>query len=482
MPKLFKKRSSAAKKKAQSSARRYKTFSLTKRFALYILLWFAALVFTQLLRAPASNIFFGFVNAFPIASLIYTFISRSVLKIYMLSDSAVTEKNKPFTYEFRIINESKLPYPFIDAYIMLPQSNSVRCAERCVKVAMAPSSDYTVSSNVMFRFRGTYEIGVCCFYVYDFFRMFRVRIDFDTFDTIYVLPRKLVIDEDGTQSVSDSTQKTKKSPVSVDKLEVSDIREYRMGDSLKSIHWNLSSKSEELIVRDYNTGTTDITYIFCDMSARFPTEKPDAPFVDPYADPSTLPPPDINELASDEMYEDMNEFCADGVVELTVASVLRELRSGHTVKLLWFDNRSEIGAFSFELRASADFDMIFKLFATAPLAPAEKTVAKLSAMAGETDDAKYLFILPTIDDATVATLCTMPCCSDTSSYGDNEVIVYDASVRFAHTEERQAYIEGCRGQLASSGLKLTSGSLDDVIAISSDDDGKAPAGVRRKGV
>ena len=89
--------------------------SFTFRFWIWCGIWIACLIFTQALRAPASAILFGFVSIAPWASMIYALIARNSLKIYMLSDTTVTEKNKPFSYEFRLINEAFLPYPFIDA-------------------------------------------------------------------------------------------------------------------------------------------------------------------------------------------------------------------------------------------------------------------------------------------------------------------------------------------------------------------------------
>ena len=530
------KQDSKKKKKAkrQPGTQRYRTVSLTPRFFLWLGLWIAALIFTQALLSSASHIFFLFVTFFPVAALIYALISRSVLKIFMLSDSAVTEKQTPFTYEFRIINESILPYPFIDAYLMLPQNNSVRCTERCVKVSMSPNSSYTVNSTVRFRFRGTYEIGVLCFYVYDFFRMFRVRVDIDSFDTVYVLPRKLVLDSEEAQAISDSVTRTRRAPNAYDKLEVSDIRDYRMGDALKSIHWKLSSKSEELIVREYNTGCTDVSYVFVDFSSHFPDEAPDKPFVDPYlaaeaeqkameeaekamsaapaegadapadvpvttaggdpaAEESAPAQPaksekkkkksrknadadaaaaaaaiDVNELINDTAYEDMNEYCADGVVELAISVVLREIRAGREVNLMWFDARSDIGAFSFDLRTPEDFDLIFRLFATSPLVPKEKTVSRLYAMVKDTQDAKQMFVIPTVDDETVATLCMLPCASDGAAFGSTEVVAYSADERYAHPKLRAQYIEGCRAQLSDHGFKLIDGKLDDVNILATE--------------
>ena len=131
------------------------SISLTYRFWIWAALWIACLIFTQALRAPASSILFGFVSVIPWASLVYALIAKATLKIYMLSSTAVTEKNKPFNYEFRLINEAILPYPFIDAYIKLPRRSSVRTTERCVRLSMAPMSNYTVKGTVKFRFRGT---------------------------------------------------------------------------------------------------------------------------------------------------------------------------------------------------------------------------------------------------------------------------------------------------------------------------------------
>ena len=165
------------------------------------------------------------------------------------------------------------------------------------------------------------------------------------------------------------------------------------GDSLKSIHWKLSSKSEEFIVNDYNTGSADISYIFCDMSAHFPDEPPAKPFINPFEKPETEvveeekpeeeespdeeepekkekkkkkaaepEKPNIHALINDDVYEDMNEYCADGAVELTIAVILRELRSGRDVCLMWYDDRSEIGAFCYDMHSIEDFDVVFKLF------------------------------------------------------------------------------------------------------------------------
>ena len=144
----------------------------------------AALVFTQALRSPASTMIFTFVLTLPVFMALYLLAARAALKIYLVADDTTIEKNLPFNYEIRIINESPLPYPFADAYVSLPQENHVRCTERALRMAISPLSTYRLQNRVTFAYRGTYAIGVSCVYVYDFFRLFGIRVDFDLYETV----------------------------------------------------------------------------------------------------------------------------------------------------------------------------------------------------------------------------------------------------------------------------------------------------------
>ena len=518
-------------------------FTVTPRFSSYLMILVASLVFTQALLSKVSNIFFWFMFLLPLVMLVYVLLAKSALSVSMVSDSVTTEKNTPYTYDFRIDNHSPLTLPFVDARVSIPQSNAVRCSERTVRLSLAPMTGYHMKNTVSFRFRGTYEIGVRCFYIYDFFRLFRVRIDVDNLTTVYVLPRRLTMDEASAHAVSDDTARTVRSPMVVDKLEVSDIRDYRSGDSLKSIHWKLSSKSETFIVKDYNTGTSNQTVVFCDLTPHFPDEPPkkkteaeaESPEkgtkltpaqrkaskkekrekakaeadlrrkkgrrikenADTHAisdeelqarlnqrnavadsldaqngttateaadenfllDTDSVDVVDVHELAKPIHYEDMNEYLADGVVELTIASVLAELRLGREVLLLWFDRRSDTGVFCYPLRGVDQFENIYHLFATAPLCAPERKVTSLCAMVSDMQSAKQTFVLSTLDTAMLTDLCALPGVSDAGSFGSAEVLLYNPEERFRYPRDRAGYLEGCREQLAANGLTLTAGGF-----------------------
>ena len=529
------------KKTAEGDMESQRSITCTKKFTVYLILLGVSLVFTQALLSKISHIFFWFMFLLPLPMLLYALIAKHALTVTMISESATTQKNTPYVYEFDIENHSILAFPFIEAYLSIPQANSVRCTQRCVHLAMAPLSTYHMKNKVCFRFRGTYDIGVQYIYVYDFFKMFRVRVPVSYVTSVYVLPRKLTMDDLLAQAVSDSTLRTVSSPLVFDRLEVSDIRDYRMGDSLKSIHWKLSSKSEELIVKEHNTGTSDQTVIFCDMAAHYPDEALVAPVVveipptakekrearrarqaaeaeakkatpakrrkgrnaqtedthelsdealaerleqrrqvaersdhqggvhaeEVVATPAITPEVvDVHKLSQPEYYDDMNEYLADGVVELTIAHVLAELGQGHEVTLVWYDRRSPSGIFAYALKGVEAFDQIYNLFATAPVAPANLQVTNLTAVVSEIQNAKQLFVVSAMDSEMLSRMLALQSIADANAFGSAEVMLYNPEERFAHPMERFSYLDGCRSQLSGVGVTLR---VSGMIAVHQED-------------
>ena len=502
------KREREAYARGKDMGKRGATVALTKNFWYYLGILGAALIFTQALNNAFSHILFIFLVLLLPVLFVYMLTAKMALSVYMMTDAATVEKHQPYEYHFRVNNNSIFAYPFVEAQMWLPQANSVRCTMRTVRLALAPFSSYDVGNEVRFRFRGTYDIGVKCFYVYDFFRLMRVRVDVENYNQVYVLPRKLNLDEAAAQAISDSVARTVRSPISYDRLEVSDIRDYRLGDSLKSIHWKLSSKSEQMIVKEYNTGTANITNVYCDLARTFPDAPPkqESPLAltrkqakaqkkaekiriksavalakdqgvklgreqieamkkelresAEQQKRDALPERQEEQLlAKDEYYEDMNEYLADGVVELTVAVLLEEFRNGKIVNLMWFDRRSEAGAYCVTLHGKEDFELIFREFATAPLCAPEDTVARLCAMAAETQSTKQIFVTGAVDRASVSALCSIPGMTEGATFGSSQVMLYNPEERFANRAQRMRYIEGCRGQLAENGLVLVTGRL-----------------------
>lgn len=234
---------------------------------IYLLFLIFALVFTQLLRSTASVIIFWFAFATPLISLVILLICKASIQVYVSADKNRTEKNSPVGYEVRIVNPSPFPCPYASVTTVMPRDDGVRTVDEKLIVSLLPFGGHAVKKSVSFRYRGLYRIGVGEIILYDYLRIFKARIYTDSFQTVTVEPRKLELYTDADSAVSDVPSPVLRVNSVNDRSEVSNIREYRMGDSMKSVHWKLSTKTEDLQVRDYNTNSDRHTYVFVDLSA-----------------------------------------------------------------------------------------------------------------------------------------------------------------------------------------------------------------------
>ena len=252
-------------------------FKLLPGSVLYFVLLAFSVVLTQLLRNAASGALFLFVLILPVVSFIHCLIGRSAIQVYVMSDAKQTEKERPLEYEIRILNSSFLSYPFVEAVLAEPGTNAKRCTKKKMILSLVPYGYYTVKKTVSFKYRGLYEIGVDSLYISDLFRFFALRADADNYTAVSVFPRRLSIADGRGRSDTDAPSPKLRNDVAAEKIEVSDIRDYVPGDSVRSIHWKLSSKTQDIKVKQYSSAENRHVYVFCDLAeAAKPPKKKDA--------------------------------------------------------------------------------------------------------------------------------------------------------------------------------------------------------------
>lgn len=156
-----------------------------------------------------------------------------------------------------------------------------------------------------------------------------------------------------------------------------------------------------------------------------------------------------------EFEAELDQLCADGVVEAALARVIREIRSGKDCTLLWFDSRLEGGTGIAELSSMHDIEDVYPLFSTAPAASVDKSVTRLSTMITESINVSLCVVTANIDSAAIAAYSALP-----SSFGGAgagcamEVLIIDPEDRFISLAQRRKYVAMCESQLISSGISV----------------------------
>ena len=342
-----------SKKKEIDSSKPLPKFRCHRNFWILVALIPFALLFTQALVSSVSAVIFVFILLLPIISLIHLLVGVLSIKLYLTSSTTETQKMKPVSFSLALSNESPIPFPFAEAVITVPGDNAIRSDSQLTMLSLIPFGSYVIDKTVTFKYRGSYDIGISDLYIHDFFRFFSYRVELNLFRQIFVLPRQLVMPVRSPGDTSAENTEHVARRAGSDITETSDIRSYVSGDSLRSIHWKLSSKTQELMVKQYSQNSETQTYIFCDTAVRYDS--------------------------SDKRFEnDINEFAVDGVVEAAIAIVKNNLeRANNSITLAWFDSRCTGDIAAIKISSVYEFEQSYQFFASSPVTRTDKTLLDL---------------------------------------------------------------------------------------------------------
>lgn len=439
---LFRRRSAGDRSGESRTGRKEKAkkekpkFRLLRNFWILVILIPLALIFTQALINPVSTVVFVFLLIMPFISLIYILLAVPAVKVYLDSDTTEVEKLSEVSFSLAISNESPLPFPFVEAEITVPGAGGVRSESELTMLSLIPFGSYVIENKTTFKYRGQYDIGVSDVYVYDFFRFFCFRIELNLFRQIFVMPRRLIMPGgSGNEATIENTESVIRR-IGTDNTETSDIRAYIQGDSLRSIHWKLSEKTQDLMVRQYSQNSERQTYIFCDTARRYP------------ADP-------------EKFEEDINEYSVDGVVEAAIAIARDSLqRANNSVSVVWFDSRMKGDVCSLRMNGMHDFEESYRLFASCPVTETAEPLAVLTSMipSSEANNISLVFVTGRADKAFASAL------SGVASVGaaGTEAYIYNPSEKIAENYRPAFFdeVEFCTTELMKNGISVRSAHFD----------------------
>lgn len=290
-----------------------RSFRITGYAYLWVLLFLIGIIFTQALRNQVSYVFMIIVLALPFTELAYVLIGRASVSAAFSCGSLTARKNEPVTISVIVRNNAILPMPFVEARLILPENNSLRSAEIAAAVPLPARGSYRYAKAVSFPYKGEYECGIRDLYVSSLFRFFRMRIKIDKKSSVLVLPGRLDIEPIRDRYVGE-TSAVSNDPVSgTDSAEITEIKEYRPGDPMRNIHWKLSGKAQELMTKHFGSENGMNAAVIADAGRCFAPGAGTA--------------------------EDVNEYCADAVCELSLFAALTELRRGRRASLIYCDGR-----------------------------------------------------------------------------------------------------------------------------------------------
>lgn len=177
------------------------------------------------------------------------------------------ERGSDVRFTVRFDNASPLFCFKIRAYFYVSDLYGNLASEASTTLSLSPFERYDLGFATTFDHIGTYTAGLDRIVICDFLGLFTATLRNDKRRQVSVVPKiqSLGPMRFSNEALLESTKAAKS--VVADSMDYSHVREYVIGDPLKTIHWKLSARSDHYLTRLYEMYTNPAVGIVADFYA-----------------------------------------------------------------------------------------------------------------------------------------------------------------------------------------------------------------------
>lgn len=234
---------------------------------LFLILIIVCAVFYILYIGDFSLVLLAVISAVPLIMLIMLLISKKSISVKFAVKSKTAAKKEIFDIQLCVKN--KCPFPIGKAEALIEYynifNNEINTLE--LHFPILPRNSQRVTFQLSSKFCGRLKIRSAYIFIYDPLRIFRFKIGRNISEGIVILPEGHEINAISSTAsrLNDESSVLSEHSPGDDPSEVFDLREYLPGDKLNRIHWKLSSKNEDFIVKDYSLPIDSSSVIFLNL-------------------------------------------------------------------------------------------------------------------------------------------------------------------------------------------------------------------------
>ena len=234
--------------------------------AVYVVTLILLIFLAQLIVIPFTHALVLLCLIMPIPSILLLLITMPFVSAGAKVGIATAVRGKGANVFVNIKNRSFLPISTASVVCQVPDQNGERGVSLLKKkISLIPFGTVTVSAEPIAYRRGRHEVGTREIWLYDLLHLIKIRKRINGVYTLAVLPKLY----DREAEISDIGSIEDDPSVTVDvfsSYDYGDVREYRIGDSMKRIHWKLCAKNDDLQVRKSIAQNESYICVVCDRS------------------------------------------------------------------------------------------------------------------------------------------------------------------------------------------------------------------------
>lgn len=238
----------------------------------YIILVILIYVFHILYKGDLSFILLVFLLVMPAVILALLIIQTRMLKITVYRTSRPAERGKPEILKIVLENPSVFPITACRLTVSYKSSfppDKFSTEKYSVVVPISQRTKESVTLSFTPEHCGYFDITLKSAGVSDMLGLVTLFKKVRFKDRVVVLPAVFPFEPDMGKSFAHSNDSDifSSSRSGDDPSEIFQLREYRAGDSMNRIHWKLSGRGEEFIVKELSEPISSRILIICDAAA-----------------------------------------------------------------------------------------------------------------------------------------------------------------------------------------------------------------------
>lgn len=201
---------------------------------------------------------------YPVVAFIMAALQLLFVNAEFGADRITAPKDFSFDLIIRVKNAFIFPAVPLELKCVIPDGEIGLIADKRLFVSLPPFGNSEIAVRCKHRFRGNYQSEIQKLYVVDPLRIIRVSKKCERSVPLVFLPRKLMLEDIIFRSAVEQSFSQKRLNSS-DKEDFSHVREYRDGDVLQLVHWKLTAKQDDLMIKQFDSVNDLRAVILCDF-------------------------------------------------------------------------------------------------------------------------------------------------------------------------------------------------------------------------
>lgn len=238
---------------------------MARNRTLYVIFVLACVIFSAAYRSRISAVLLIAAALYPLLVLLLSAISLYTLRAEFPEKRVVYEKLEQFELPVMLHNNFLFPFAPAEFDCLLPDNDTGLFLHKQIYVAVGPLRRMRIFVPCMHRYRGSYTAQILRLTVYDPLKVIRLSRKLSADMQLVILPRKIPLPDLGMifggeqGSMPDRRQ-------GGEREDISHVREYMQGDIMQLIHWKLTAKLDDMMVKQYDTTGDCRSVLLCDFS------------------------------------------------------------------------------------------------------------------------------------------------------------------------------------------------------------------------